>query len=236
MKNFKTISGAIIKPVFGLLAIALTVTSCSKDNDNGTSPGVATLAIVHAAPGTPELNLAIGGVKTNLKGLTFGTFINYANINEGLSEFGVTKKDSTRILTKSSLALKNGKAYSLFITDVPAKTAFALVEDDLTAPVTDKANLRFVNMSPDAGSLDLAITGQATALTTNTVFKGATAFTAVTPGTEVNFEIRANTKPDVLAKIEKVKIEKGKIYTIWAKGLKAATDTTKLSLKLITNK
>jgi hypothetical protein len=148
----------------------------------------------------------------------------------------VTKKDSTRILAKSTLLLTNGKAYSLFIADVPSKAAFTLVEDDLTSPAADKANLRFINMSPDAGNLDLAVTGQAAPLFTKTLFKGVTAFSAITPGSEINFEIRENAKTEVLAKIEKVKIEKGKIYTIWAKGLKAANDTTKLSLAVITNK
>jgi hypothetical protein len=111
-----------------------------------------------------------------------------------------------------------------------------LVEDDLTAPAADKANVRFVNMSPDAGNLDLAITGQTTPLFAKTAFKGATKFVAVAPGAELNFQINENTKTDVLAKVEKIKIEKGKIYTIWAKGLKAATDSTKLALGVITNK
>ncbi|MBE9586241.1 DUF4397 domain-containing protein [Mucilaginibacter sp. JRF] len=236
MKKTRNFSNFFLKPAVGLLGIALMFTACSDDDNVSPAPGVANLAVVHAAPGSPELSLSVNGTKSNIKKLTFGTFIGYANINEGNAEFSITKKDSTKVLTKSTAALKSGKYYSLIIADVPAKTAFTLVEDDLTAPAADKAKVRFVNLSPDGGSLDLSITGQTTPLYTKTAFKAATAFTAVTPGAELNFEIRENTKPEVLAKIEKVKIEKGKIYTIWAKGLKAATDSTKLSLGVITNK
>lgn len=236
MKTFKNTSFSILKPVAGLLAVVLSITACSKNNDNTPAPGVSGLAIVHAAPGSPELSFKINGNKSNIKALTYGTFINYGNIIEGTYALTITKKDSARVLATSSSTFKNGKIYSLFIDDVPNKTGFTLIEDDLTAPAADKANVRFVNMSADGGNLDLAITGQVTPLFTKTAFKSATAFTAVVPGTEINFQINENTKANVLAKIEKIKIEKGKIYTIWAKGLKAATDSTKLSLGVITNK
>jgi hypothetical protein len=231
MKTQKHIATAFL----GLMTMALAITACN-DKNNAPQPEGSALAIVHASPGNPELTFRINGQKTEVKGLTFGVNIPYSLINPGTYELSVSKKDSTRVFGKTNVDLKSGKVYSAFIADVPAKTGFVLIEDDLTAPVADKANVRFVNMSPDAGSLDLGITGTATPLFTKTNFKGATAFAAVTPGTEVNFEIKENTKTDVLAKLEKVKIEKGKIYTIWAKGLKAATDTTKLAVKILTNK
>jgi hypothetical protein len=235
MKKQQNIFRSILKPALGLSLIALTAISCSKDDDVKI-PGNSGLAVIHAAPGTPELTFKINGVKSNTKALTFGAFNGYGMLQEGNYEFSVTKKDSTRILTKAAILLKNAKVYSLFIADIPSKPTFTLVEDDLTSPASEKANLRFINMSPDAGSLDLAVTGQTAPLFTKTLFKGATAFSAITPGSELSFEIRENAKTEVLAKIGKVKIEKGKIYTIWAKGLKAATDTTKLSLAVITNK
>jgi hypothetical protein len=235
MKKTTNFCSSILKPVAGLLALTLAFSACKKD-DNPYVPGIAALAIVHAAPGTPELTFKIDGTKSNVKALTFGTVQPYGNIAKGTYAFSVTKKDSSRILANATTPLRNGKAYSLFIADVPTKTAFTVIEDDLTAPAADKANVRFVNMSPDAGSLDLLITGQTTPLFTKTAFKGATSFASLTPGAELNFEIRENTKTEVLTKIEKVKIEKNKIYTIWAKGLKAATDSTKLTLALITNK
>ncbi|WP_162276894.1 DUF4397 domain-containing protein [Mucilaginibacter pedocola] len=226
----------LFKPAAGLLAIAMLFTACTKDNNAVVTPGAAALSVIHAAPGTPELHLKVNGTKSDLKALTFGTASPYGKIQEENLEFSITKKDSSRIITRSTLPLRNGKNYSLFIADIPARAAFTLIEDDLSAPATDKAKVRFVNMSPNSGNLDLVLTGQTAPVTTNTAFKAGTAFASVTPGAELNFEIRENTKTEVLAKIEKVKIEKGKIYTIWARGLKAAADSTKLSLAVITNK
>ena len=236
MKKFKNISLSFLKPALGLVTLALTVAACNKYHETLPIRYLSSLAIVHAAPGTPELSLHVDGFRSSVKGLTYGAFINYTEIPDGTSEFAVTKKDSSRVLVKSSLNLKKGKFYSLFVTDVPAKPAFSLFEDDLTVPAADKANVRFVNMSPDAGSLDLGVTGQTTPVFTNVPFKGASAFTGIAPGAEVTFEIKEYTKTDVVARIEKVKIEKGKIYTIWARGLRTATDSTKLGLELITNK
>jgi hypothetical protein len=235
MKKLKHFPSFFLKPALGLLAIAVAFTACSDDKDAPTPPASA-LAIVHAAPGSPALDFKINGTKANGTNLTFGTFLSYGAIVSKTYEMGVTKKDSTRVLTKSDLELKNNKAYTVFVTGVPATPSLVLIEDDLSAPATDKAKLRFVNLSPDGGNLNLGVTGQATPLFTNTAFKAATAFSSVDPAAALTLEIKENTKPEVLATLANVKIEKGKIYTIWAKGLKAATDSTKLALKVITNK
>ena len=232
MKKFKH----FLKPAAALFAIALTITACSDDKNDLPAPSEAALTVVHASPGSPELTLKINGTKANARALTFGTAFPYSAIIANTYEFSITKKDSSRVMVKSNLELKANKYYSLYIADIPTKPVFVLTEDNLTAPAADKANVRFVNLSPDAGALDLGITGVATNVFTKTAFKESTAFTGVTPGAELTFEIKENTKTEVIAKVEKVKIEKGKIYTIWAKGLKAAADSTKLAVKVITNK
>lgn len=234
MKKIKT----FFKPVVTLLAIALTFTACSDDDDDQPTPveNQSALAVVHASPGSAELILKADGTKAHQSALTFGTIIPYSAIISKAYEFSITKKDADPVLLKSKLELKANKNYSLYIADLPEKVAFVLTEDNLAAPAADKANVRFINLSPDAGALDLGINGVATNLFNKTAFKESTSFAAVTPGAELTFEIKENTKTEVLAKLEKVKIEKGKIYTIWANGLKSAADNTKLAVKLITNK
>ncbi|MXV50275.1 DUF4397 domain-containing protein [Pedobacter sp. HMF7647] len=235
MRNFTTVSSLLKKPILGLAAIALLAGSCKNNNDADNPPSSA-ISIVHAAPGTSELTFVINGSKANHARLTYGTALAYGVIQPGSYEFSVTKKDSTRQFAKSTNALKNGTYYSLFVVDVPSKESTLLTEDDLSDPKTDQAKIRFINLSPDAGSLDLNIAGTDTLFVKKADFKKTSAFSTAAPGTEKTFEIRENGKTEVLAKIEKVKIEKGKIYTILAKGLRAKTDSTKLSLQVINNK
>jgi len=230
-----------LSPVAKTLVFALTLTSifssCKKDKDNPTpTPKPANLSIIHAAPGAPELSFFIDKVKKNTTALTYNTVIAYQSVKSGKQEFSVTKKDVTDILVKVDGTLDANKSYSAFVADKTAN-ALVVVVDDLTAPTADKAKIRFINLSPDAGNVDLAVTGKTEVLVAKKAFKESSDFINSTEvGAEINFEIRENGKATVLATLPKVKIEKGKIYTIYAKGLKAATNDTKLGLAVLTNK
>jgi hypothetical protein len=216
---------------------AMVIASCGKDNNNVAPvarPGA--LAIAHASPGSPEYSFYINGTKASTKSLTYGTFLSYGTINSGKYEFAITKKDGKDVLTKSIVDIQSDKAYSLYIADLPSKPVFVFTADDLSVPAAEKAKIRFINLSPDAGDLDLKVAGKDSSLFKKTSFKTGTGFVSIDPGAELNFEVTTNAQSTVLATLPKTKIEKGKIYTIWAKGLKAATDSTKFALGLITNK
>eukprot|EP01037_Dinobryon_pediforme_P000864 gene864-869_t len=146
------------------------------------------------------------------------------------------KNGSNQAAAKSVFDLKPKTAYSIYITDIPSKVNLLLTEDDLSRPATGKAKIRFINLSPDAGSLDLSILGDTTAIFTKTSFKSNTAFLQVNPSTAIGFAISDSTKTS-LATSPKYRLEQGKIYTVIAKGLKSAADTTtKLAVGMIRNK
>lgn len=230
-------------PIAKTLVCALTLTSifssCKKDKDGIYPPMIkpAGLTLVHAAPGVAELDFYVDKDKVNSVSFAYNTAISYLTIPKpGKKELSVTKKGAADILVKLPVEFKEDKGYSAFVTDKTASTV-VFVEDDLTAPAADKAKIRFLNLSPDAGILDLAITGKTDALVAKKDFKEFSPFIATEPGAEVNFEIRTNGTTTVLATLPKVKIEKGKIYTIWAKGLKVAPkDEVALSLGVMANR
>jgi hypothetical protein len=236
MLNTKFTFPAKIIGLFYLAAVSLM--SCSKNDGNGAVPVIpsAFISISHASPSAPAYDFLANGTKVTQKALEFGKTLTYNRFWAGSRDFSITQKDGTDTLVRSTMEIKKNRAYTIFISDIPAKVAFVLIDDDLSAPAADKAKIRFVNMSPDAGDLDLIVTGKATPLFTKTAFKGSTAFSAIDPGTEVNFEITESAGITALATLPKVKIEKGRIYTVWAKGLKGATDGTKLAASLIVNK
>ena len=132
--------------------------------------------------------------------------------------------------------MKQGGFYSAFVVDTLKSTKIVLVEDDLKAPEADKAKVRFINLSPGSTSLDLAVEGNATALFTAKAFKEFTPFTSINPSESYTFQVKEAGSATVKATLPAVKIEKGKIYTIWAKGLSSKTDSTKFGLSVMTNK
>lgn len=231
-------SGLLIKKGALLVLATLLFTACKKD-DNAKPPVTQNgkLALLISSPGAPELSFVLGGAKfATSKSLNYNTTIDYLNIKAGTYELAVTKKDATEVLSKVSGTIKNSTNYTFIVTDKSPKAALILVTDDLSAPVANKAKIRFANLSPDAPVLDLYVSGKTESGISKKAFKEVSGFVSVDPATEAKIEIRENSKTDVLATLDKIKIEKGKIYTVYAKGLKDATDATKFGIDIMTNK
>ncbi|WP_316800690.1 DUF4397 domain-containing protein [Pedobacter frigidisoli] len=231
LKNFSKTT----KIICALFAITLFLSACKKDwGDYSDSVTVAGIGFVHASPGTGALDFIVDNQKANSKDFTYTKDLGYFGAYPGTRLFGVTKKDSTKYLTTSSVALQSGIFYSAFVVDLLPAPKILIVQDDLTAPATGKAKIRFINLSPDAPALDLAIDGTATALVTAKAYKEASTFVSIDPSAGYTFQIKEGNS--VTATLPSTKIEAGKIYTLWAKGLKSATDSTKFGLAILTNK
>lgn len=227
-KNYFGLTTRIICTLF---AITLTLSACKKDwNDDPIE--AAGIGFIHASPGTGPLDFILDNQK--IGSFTYTNDRGYYAAYPGTRLVGVSKKDSLKYLTNGTANLKGGGFYSVFVVDTLKSTKLLLVEDDLKAPETDKAKIRFINLSPGSSPLDLAIEGNPTALFTAKAFKEFTPFTSVNPSDSYTFQVKQGG--NVSATLPAVKIEKGKIYTIWAKGLSSKTDSTKFALAVMTNK
>ncbi|WP_161805872.1 DUF4397 domain-containing protein [Pedobacter sp. Hv1] len=225
-----------ISKTLGLLVLtALLLVACKKDKDGGTTPS-AKVNLMISSPGATELSLFLNGTKSTTSALNYNSVVKNLSVTPGTVEFSFKKKDVTEVLDKISANVKSSGTYTLIFADKSPKTAVILVEDDLTSPTAEKAKIRFANLSPDAPALDLYVVGKTDAVVTNKTFKQVSAFVNIDPGA-LGFEIKENGKTEVLATLTKFTIEKGKIYTIWARGLKdpAAADAVKLGIEAMTN-
>ncbi|MCZ4245023.1 DUF4397 domain-containing protein [Pedobacter punctiformis] len=232
--NLNNYFGITSKIIFSLFAVTLFFSSCKKDWNNSDPIEAAGIGFVHASPGAGALDFIVDNSRVNNKIFTYTNDMGYFAAYPGSRLIGVTKKDSLKYLTTTTATFKSGKFYSIFVIDTLKKNSILVLEDDLTAPETDKAKIRFVNLSPDAPALDLAIQGQP-ALFATKAYKEFTSFVAVAPSDNYTFEVKESANPGAKTTLEAVKIEKGKIYTIWAKGLKSKTDSTKFGLKVMSN-
>lgn len=234
----KRFSANLLKKGSLLALTTLIFAACSKDKSTPQPDiQIGKIALLISSPGAPELTFRINGqaAKTE-KPLTYNTVIGYGNIKAAATEFSFTKKDGTEVLAKITGTIKPSSGYTLMVGDKSPKTALVLVEDDFSAPAAEKAKVRFANLSPDAAVLDLYVGGKTDAGLSKKAFKDVSGFINVDPGAELKLEIKENGKTDVLATLDKVKVEKGKIYTIWANGIKGASDATKLGISVMTNK
>ncbi len=224
-----------IKALVAIAALSVAIVSCSKDDNDYTPQPISGLSIYHASPTPEKLDIYVGNGKANdaaasYVDFAFGNKMEYLNVYSGERQVTVKKKGTDPSLLTDKFNFEPQIGYSLFIVDNLATVKFLMLKDDLTKPESGKARVRFVNVSPDAGALNLNIEGKDTDLFSNKLFKEYTTFEAIDAGDKVTFNVKNTTGGTLATKIQDVKIESGKIYTIWVKGLKAATDDTKLGV------
>lgn len=236
--NLKT----IFKTFIAVVAVSIVFTACKKDKFEPQQ--VAGLSIIEAFPDTMSLDFYIDLTRvTDRRALTYNDKVDYLNLFPGNRTLSVAKRNGRKALAHENFSLASGVGYSLFILDTLQSNTkkFLLVKDDLSAPAADKAKVRFVNLTDptsttaNAPSLDLGIEGKETDLFTGKGFYQYTDFTAIDPGESITFNIKK--EGSVQSTLSKVKIEKGKIYTIYAKGSStAAIDSLKLGAAIYTHK
>lgn len=229
--NLKT----IFKTFTAVVAVSVIFAACSKDRYEPQQ--VAGLSVINAFAAPDSLDFYIDQTKANKKALKFNSKIDYLNLFPGNRALTITKRGSNKALASERFNLVSGVGYSIFVLDTLNTNTkkYLLTEDDLSAPAADKAKVRFINLSKDAPALSLRINGKDADLFTNKAFYESTTFAAVDPGASITFNINAaNTLKTTLPN---VKIEAGKIYTIYAKGTSTATiDSLKLGAAIYTHK
>ncbi|NQX41974.1 protein of unknown function [Pedobacter steynii] len=222
--NLKNISKAFIAAV----TISVALSACSKRNDPQSVPATV-VSVVNASPNVKELDFIIGGQRWNTDPFKFGTTLDYVGFYPGAFRIGIVERGKNTYLLSKDLVYQASKYYSTFLIDTGTNRSFLTVIDNLDSPATStKARVRFLNLSPDASPLILAVKGGTTDLFTNKAYKAVSAFTEVEAGDNVAFEIKDNATKAVLTTVPGTKLEQGKYYTIYAKGYKDKSDTDPL--------
>lgn len=231
LKQFKATSKVLVAAI----TLSVVLVSCSKD-DQAPQDQISGLSVVHASPNAEKFDILLDTKKVNTADFAFTNKIDYLNVISGNRKITITKKGLTTPLFADTMTLKPNVGYSLFVIDKLEVLKYLLLKDDLTVPATGKARIRFVNLSPDAPALNLAIAGKTVDVFTNKQFKQFSDFESIDAAEKVTFNVKNKETGTLEASIADVKIESGKIYTIWVKGLKAATNDTKLGVAVYTHK
>jgi hypothetical protein len=231
MKIYKN---TLTKRIAGLGVVCmlsvLFLSSCLKNNNDYYAPPVAYLSFIQASPDEPPLDLYLNNNKVN-----YGATIDYFRAYTGTRTVNLYNQGSTTKVFSDTIHLNADVAYSLFLTNTTAHPSLFLLTDSLSKPATGKANVRFVNVSPDAPTVDFAVK-DSTALVSNKAFKGFSSFLPIQGSKSYTFEVRQHGTNTVLATLANVTLNSGVVYTIWFHGLAGSANTTdKLSIDIITN-
>jgi hypothetical protein len=222
---------------FMLLAVmpAVLLTSCDDDDEEISIDDMAMVMVVHASPDAPGVDLLVDNAKVNTTALTFPGNTGYLDVRSGNRNVKVNAAGSSTTVIDANLDLEKNMNYTVFAANTLSGIEPVVLMDNLAAPASGKAHVRFVHLSPDAPAVDVAVTN-GPVLFSNRAFKSATDFTPV-DAAAYNLEVRVAGTDNVVLTVPNVQLANGKIYTIFARGFVAppSGNSNALGAEVITN-
>ncbi|WP_460680050.1 DUF4397 domain-containing protein [Mucilaginibacter koreensis] len=245
-------------PLVVLLINAFLV-SCKKESNGGTIGSNVLLTINNLSPDAYPVQLWINNQRqnqtnttTNLVGLQ--TYASYG-YNAPSAYFGIRSSDgplqlrSTRpgdsiFVTLDTTKLQSLKRYTLFLTGLLTDgTLGAILTLDSTAtPALGRGKIRYVNGSLrlPIGSPSYDVYANGTKAFSNVGSLKVTDYVELPAGT-YDFKFvyagrNVNTNTNVLFAQTGVRVQDGRLYTLYSRGITGRTDTAALGAGVIVNK
>ncbi|HEY8224978.1 MAG TPA: DUF4397 domain-containing protein [Pyrinomonadaceae bacterium] len=225
---------------FGLLLAALFLAAaCSSEpkqtqpviskSDSGTSTAPpakeasqrdnALVRVINAVPGTKAIDVFADDQKV-FEGVSFKSVTPYKELSDNRHSFRVREagKDNEQPIAENSEGLSGGKHYTILILpNQNDKATVSIIDDNITAPPDNKAEVRVINASPDAGEVDIVDKSANKKVFSGVNFQSNTRYTALDP-TKTTFEVRQEGQDKPVLTVPNANFEKGKYYTIIVAG------------------
>ena len=233
MKRMFRAGMAVIVACASLVFIA----SCDSDDADDIQPSpVSYVSLYNASPDAPDLNIVVDNRQINTYPFEYSDYTGYLRFYIGDRNLQFGPFGASNIVVDSTVTLENEKAYSIFVVDDFTDASLLVLNDNSEAPASGKAKIRFVNLSPDGGAVQLKVKDEPTSLTEDESFKEATEFFEVDAKT-FDFEVVSGVNGESKLQIPAVELQEGWFYTILVKGYIAppAGNTNVLSAEILVN-
>lgn len=220
---------------FSILSIALLFSACDKKK---TSPSdSASVMFVNGTAGTTGLDLKANNTAvTGVSNLAFLASSGYQDVTAGTSvslSYYLTSLGTP--LCSGTAALTAGSHYTVFAGGLITKPSFLVASDDLGAPASGKAKVRFANLSSDSLNESFSIGTQK--IDSNVTYNTCTPYFELSAGTGLSVLAAdpAHIAASYLAQLSNQSFVAGKIYTVMLTGTSSGTGTSALVLTIIAN-
>ncbi|WP_419801254.1 DUF4397 domain-containing protein [Mucilaginibacter sp.] len=219
MNQLKTLFAGLIISYFSLIVL-----SC---NTSGVSPAHhSRLQVINALAGSTPINFSLNSTQKNTSVITFPGSSGYISVSPGSNYIRfITSASTTNLSTRDTaqqhLNLTADSSYSVFLTGSTSNYSLLKVNDILTNPANTRAKIRFVNVAPDAGALDITING--TGIYSKIAYKSVAPFVEVPAGTYEFKAMKTGITGTTLATLSNQVLADGKVYTLYAAGLTTST-------------
>ncbi|MGI4749948.1 MAG: DUF4397 domain-containing protein [Janthinobacterium lividum] len=217
--------------LFILTALIVNLASCKTGETTDVPLGNAHLLLVNSAPNSSAINFYWTGNKFNSVPLVYGNTTGYQTLTSGIREVQVKANLTNKLLATSTIHVKQDSSYSFFIYEANNAISTVMSEDDLSLPSVGNAKIKLVNLSAGLSSADLII-ANGPVLASSVSFGSIGTYAELKAGT-YNFSLLVHGTTTTVLAIPNVRLDNGKIYTIWSGGAVNGSGTTALSTQII---
>ena len=179
----------------------------------------ALVRVINTVPGSVSFDIFAGDQKI-FESLAFRNVTSYKELSDSRHSFRVRPagQDTAQPVAENSKDLIGGKHYTIVVMpDTNDKTAVDVVNDNITAPPTDKALVRVIHASPDAGDVDVVQKQGDKKLFSGLNFQKGTSYMVLDP-IRTTLEMRQEDQDKPIVTVTNANFEKGKFYTIVVTG------------------
>ena len=207
---------ALALVALALVAALLPFQSTPVMAQDDTAEADATLRVIHASPGAPEVDVLLDG-QTLLQGVAYGTASSYATITPEEHRLQVvpTGQTADAAVVDETIDAAPGQAYLLAVFGLLNEIGGDVYEIDLSEIEPGNARVRLINFSPDAGEIDLLETG-GDEWFGNVDLGGASDYRDIVPGT-YSADVRGEDDR-VLLTVSELPFEETRVYDVVALG------------------
>lgn len=145
----------VLRRFFALVVVVLLAVACGGGGADRTK---AQLRMVHASDAYGALDLRVDG-RVRQGAVSYGGDAAYVEVDPGEAETEITRAGSSTPLLSFTPALSRNRHYTLLAFGAEGALRQLQLDDNLREPEDGRTLLRVVNAAPDAGSLDVYLTG-----------------------------------------------------------------------------
>jgi hypothetical protein len=192
----------------------------------------ALVRVINAVPGNVSFDVFADDQKV-FESVAFKNVTPYKELSDDRHAFRVryAGQDNAQPVAENSQGVAGGRHYTVVIMpDTNDKFTVSVLSDNITTADTEKAQVRVIHASPDAGEIDVVEKQGNKTLFSGANFQRETSYTHVDP-MKTTLEVKQEGQNQALLTLPNANFEKGKFYTIVVAG--HARGTPKLQTLIV---
>lgn len=209
----------------------ISLNSClNNDDELPNVPDAGYVAFFNASPDSNGIVFYSNDRVINQSPVNYSQFFGYLGLENGSHAIRVSSGNNS--LDTINMSIVKDKRYSVFAVNKFEDLELFALEDAITTPQTGKASIRFIQLSPDAPLLTLAIEGMELPIG-DFNYKQSSSFIQVNEMVNKDlYLINTETQDTIFTK--EIDLNNGRVYSIFSKGLINTTNQNqKLDIQIV---